>query len=356
MRAGFKRSDTLNQVSWCNKLQCLIPQNWPESAKRKVSAAALSLLALWLEPGVHALAESATTSTHETLYAEGLLALNSHDYELAFDILLPLAEQGHSDAQSKIAHMYYWGEGREPDYVQHFEWSLRSAQAGNPIGQFDVATDYFTGRGVARNEKAALKWTILAADGGDEYAQYALGVMYLTGDHVEVDLKRGRHYLDLALEQNEPRALVFSGGNYIFGRFGLSVDPTKGFELIGRAAEHNHSGAQLAYGLHQIGLARDEEDLVQAAKWLFLSEIAGCERASNSLAPLRASIDPAVVKQAKDLAEEWLARVPSRAPHDHRDYKALFCEAAPIVNAWRTPAAGKDATSGRFLRDGVPVQ
>ena len=323
-------------------------------SKFKILTFALALSALLAPPTVGAPGEQLPKGS--SLFEQGLLALDQNDYDAAYNILLPLAQEGHSGAQSKIAHMYYWGEGREPDYTQHFEWSLRAAQAGNPIGQFDVATDYFTGRGVAKNEKAALKWTILAADGGDEYAQYALGVMYLTGDHVEIDRERGQHYLDLALAQNEPRALVFAGGNYIFGRLGFSADPAKGFELIGRAAEHNHSGAQLAYGLHRIGLARDEEELAQAAMWLFLSEMAGCERASNSLAPLRTSIAPAAVSRAQDLAEEWLARVPSRAPHDHRDYKALFCETAPIVSAWHRTVGGQDASVVRILPDGVPVR
>mgnify|MGYP000530346215 CR=1 FL=1 len=343
LRAGFKRPGS-SWASWCGNLQCLISQVRPDRAKLTSLAAAFLLQSIWLGAGVHALAESETASTREDLYAQGLLALNSHDYELAFDILLPLAEQGHSDAQSKIAHMYYWGEGREPDYVQHFEWSLRSAQAGNPIGQFDVASDYFVGRGVARNAKAGVKWITLSADGGDEYAQVALGVMHLTGDHVETDLKRGHRYLNLALEQNEPRALVFAAGNYWFGRFGVEVDRDRGLELIQRAAEHNHSGAQLTYGVHLLGEARSQEDIANAGKWLFLADMAGCERASESLALLRGSAPPSAIFQAMSLADEWMALAPQRAPHDHRDYKVLFCDPGPILNAVRLPEAGSGAT------------
>lgn len=344
MRANCRRTAICGLASWFSELQRLIPHNWPEVAKREALAAALSLLALWLGPGAHALAESATGSTREELYAEGLLALNSHDYELAFDILLPLAEQGHSDAQSKIAHMYYWGEGREPDYVQHFEWSLRSAHAGNPIGQFDVATDYSAGRGVAMDVKAAVHWTVLAAKGGDDYAPLALAVRFLFGEGVAPNLKRGKYYLNLAIERNEPRAMMMAAENYLHGIRGFEQNPSKGLELIRRAAEHQHAGAQLSLGRHLMNSATTKEEAAQATKWVILSQMAGCERAHETLDVIWAMHGSDIIDHATRLAEEWLETTTPRSPHDHRNYRTMFCDTAPILNAWQSPAARPEAT------------
>lgn len=276
-------------------------------------------------------------------YEAGISALNNHDYDLAFDLLLPLAEAGNSDAQSKIAHMYYWGEGRAPDYAEHFRWSLRSAEAGNPTGQFDVATDYYSGRGVAQDIKAGLKWTTLAAEGGDDYAQLALGIRYLNGLGVSLDLERGKHYLAQAAEQNEPRALMLTASAHIFGEFGFAADFDKGIGFLKRAAEHHHAGAQLSYGMHLLNKAQSEAELSEGLKWLTLSAMVGCEKAISALVPLRANVSDSVAERATELADQWLVAQPARAPHDHRDYKQAFCSTAPIVNAL-TATRGEDGS------------
>lgn len=279
------------------------------------------------------------TAQESPQLAEALAAHDRHDYELAFNLFLPLAEAGNSTAQSKIAHMYYWGEGRPTDYEKHFEWSLRSAEEGNPTGQFDVATDYYAGRGVAKDEKAGFKWTVRAAAAGDDYAPLALAIRHLNGIGATLDVERGKRYLEQAVDLNEPRALLLAATAHLFGEFGFPVDFDKGLELLKRAAEHHHAGAQMSYGIHLLGQAQSDTELSEAIKWLTLSAMAGCEKAIFLLAPLQAGVGlrEEIVERGTGLAEQWLAAQPARAPHDHRDYKTEFCNTAPVINALTTP-------------------
>lgn len=278
-----------------------------------------------------------TAAQDDPKLAEALAAHDNHKYELAFELLLPLAEAGNSTAQSKIAHMYYWGEGRPKDDKEHFEWSLRSAQAGNPIGQFDVATDYYAGRGVAKDEKTGFKWTFAAAAGGDNYAQLALAIRHLNGFGARLDLELGKRYLAKAVDQDEPRALVLLATAHIFGEFGFPVNLDTGIGFLKRAAEFHHAGAQMSYGLHLLGTAQSEADLAEGLKWLNLSAIAGCEKAITVLASLQAGVSRQVFDRGTSMAGLWLATQPARAPHDHRDYKAEFCSTAPVIDALVTP-------------------
>ena len=58
----------------------------------------------------------------------GYRAFEAEDYEKAFLLLLPYAEQGDARAQRNIASMYHLGAGAIADGRKAVEWYLKAAQ------------------------------------------------------------------------------------------------------------------------------------------------------------------------------------------------------------------------------------
>jgi len=81
-------------------------------------------------------------------FEDATKAYDQGDYENAYRIIKPLADQGYTEVQHKLGVLYEEGQGVPQDYAE------------------------------------AAKWYRKAADQGDAFAQYNLGVMYATGDGV----------------------------------------------------------------------------------------------------------------------------------------------------------------------------
>jgi TPR repeat protein len=73
------------------------------------------------------------------------------------------------------------------------------------------------------------------ADQGDAHAQAMLGRAYFEGLGVRRDLGEAKHWLDLAVAQNEPDGMFFLGLMYEHG-WGVPADEPRGLKLFDRAA------------------------------------------------------------------------------------------------------------------------
>lgn len=104
------------------------------------------------------------TSAQETQFQQGLEAANKNDFETAFKLWLPLAEQGTVSAQFNLGNMYFNGQGVKQDYFE------------------------------------AVKWFRTAADQGDGFALGALGFSYLSGEGVKKDRLKAKEYFGKSCE------------------------------------------------------------------------------------------------------------------------------------------------------------
>ncbi len=86
------------------------------------------------------------------------------DYATALEIWRPLAEQGDSDAQYNLGHLYRQGLGVPQDLEQAGRWYAKAAGQGVPNAQFNVATMYAKGDGFRQDLVLAYMWFSLAAE------------------------------------------------------------------------------------------------------------------------------------------------------------------------------------------------
>ena len=74
--------------------------------------------------------------------------LEREDYETAYKLFLPLAEQGDAGAQFNLGGMYDNGQGVPQDYEEAEKWWRLSAEQGHTKAQFNLGLMYHNGQGV----------------------------------------------------------------------------------------------------------------------------------------------------------------------------------------------------------------
>jgi hypothetical protein len=139
------------------------------------------------------------------------------DYETAYRLIKPLAEQGLPEAQFNLGLMYENGQGVPQDYAEALKWYRKAAEQGNAKAvkwyrkaaeqgnakavkwyrkaaeqgnaeaQFNLGLMYDKRQGVPQNYAEAVKWYRKAAEQGFAEAQTNLGIMYFTGQGVPKD-------------------------------------------------------------------------------------------------------------------------------------------------------------------------
>lgn len=102
--------------------------------------------------------------------------------------VLERAKSGNLEAQSKLAEMYYKGQGTRQDFSQAAIWARKAAEQGSPADQSLLGNLFRTGRGVPQDISQAVYWSRKAAEQGDYRAQLLLGSMYFDGTGVQKDL------------------------------------------------------------------------------------------------------------------------------------------------------------------------
>ena len=96
-------------------------------------------------------------------YEDGQDAYVSGDYAMALRLLLPLAEQGHVDAQNLLGIMYREGHGVLQDHVEAAKWFRLAAEQGFAGAQASLGVTYLEGLGLPQDDVQALMWFNLAA-------------------------------------------------------------------------------------------------------------------------------------------------------------------------------------------------
>ena len=116
---------------------------------------------------------------------------------------------GNADAQLKLAHMYYTGEGGDRDLIQAAKWADLSADKGNPDAKklaiqvsLDLAQAHLAGDGVVQSTREAERWARQAADYGSIDGQALLGHILFEGDGISRQVVDGLTLLTIALDRS----------------------------------------------------------------------------------------------------------------------------------------------------------
>ena len=79
---------------------------------------------------------TAWANTPEQQFQQGFEATTRDDYQTAFKLWLPLAEQGYSSAQYNLGVMYQYGRGVKQNDFEAVKWFSKAADQGDANAQF----------------------------------------------------------------------------------------------------------------------------------------------------------------------------------------------------------------------------
>ncbi len=134
---------------------------------------------------------------------EGLAAYSQGDYDTAWKICQPLADEGNVEAMYCVGQMYANGFGVAMDDANAMKWFGMAAGEGHPEAMYRLAVMHANGWGVPMNEVAAAGFYRLSAGFGYIPAQSAMGFCYKHGAGVEKDLVRAYMWFGVAANNED---------------------------------------------------------------------------------------------------------------------------------------------------------
>ena len=129
---------------------------------------------------------------------EGVDAANRGDYEIALELLEPIADEGNPTAQYYIGLLYYniW-----KDMEAASDWFYKAATNGHANAQSVLGLLYEEGNGVSKDYSQAAKWYQMAAEQGVAEAQMNLANFYHNGRGVPKNYIKAYMWYSIAIER-----------------------------------------------------------------------------------------------------------------------------------------------------------
>jgi TPR repeat protein len=147
-------------------------------------------------------------------------------------------------SQYKLAKFYIY---EKQNYNQAFYWYKKSAEQGHNEAQYKVADCYALGKGVDYNIQEALFWCIKAALKNHKMAQFQLGRLYEEGKTGTINIPNAIMWYTKSADQGFRDAQYYLGKLYEEGKLGLP-NKVKAYELYRLSAEQGYDKAQLKIG------------------------------------------------------------------------------------------------------------
>ncbi|MEP0069892.1 SEL1-like repeat protein [Pyruvatibacter sp.] len=142
-----------------------------------------------------------STAANEVLakqFRQGVSAYDAKKYGRAFELWLPLAQNGDLAAQRNVAHLLRRGLGVAQDLPRARKFYEQSAEFGFVTAQTNLAVMLLEGEGGEPEPEEAAYWLDRAARGGHPIAQFHLARLYETGTGVEPNPGRALGWYALA--------------------------------------------------------------------------------------------------------------------------------------------------------------
>ncbi len=181
---------------------------------------------------------------------DGTSAMEKGDYQTAYKLLYPLAEQGDATAQDSIGSMYCEGLGVEKDEAQAATWFEKAADQGYAKAENAYGAMLVNGEGVAQDEQKGMSYILKAARQGLEVAQ--------------------RNYYQLNLEEakNSNYAALHNVGLMCLRGWGGNNDAHDCIKILEAAAQNGYmKSANVLSKIYETGKFGIEKDAEKAAFW-----------------------------------------------------------------------------------------
>ncbi len=280
---------------------------------------------------------------HEQTYQQGIQAYDSQDYETAFKLLLPLAEQGDARAQYQIGVMYNFSEGiklNEGEYsivhkAKAKEWFTAAAKQGNADAQVELADHILLFYENPKKVTEALAWLEKAAAQDHAFAKCKLADIYFEGitddfasgtpvdKEIKPDTDKAMELLNSAADQNSICALNKLVRIHQKGKYGVPVNLAEAHKSLVKTAELGNTSSMTMVGDNYLNGHGIEQSDIHAYMWYHTaSEVLGdsnkptpemiahgivyVDHNAERIKPLDEKMSSKQIAEAKNLSQIWI--------------------------------------------------
>ncbi len=141
---------------------------------------------------------------------DAITAIENKNFEEAYELLQPLAEEGNAAAQTRLGALYVNGQGIERDLTKGLSWIMKAAAQGDETAR-----------------KIAFKLCLDLVNQGNTSVMYNLGYMCLNGWGGEYDTNVCLGWLENAGKIGHERSARMLAKIYTEGMFGITPDEEK---------------------------------------------------------------------------------------------------------------------------------
>ncbi len=222
---------------------------------------------------------------------------------------------------------------------------LQAAEGGDVDAMYSLVFHYSQGKIVPQNQERSGHWLGSAARAGHAKAQADLGLLILasakTGQASDEQLRQARKFLELAAEQNEPRALDQLGSILASGS-ASEIQLQQAVDFFERAVAQGHTPAMVHLATFYFTGQGVEKDTDRGLALLRQAAEAGNDKAAFRLSEIYSIGGP--VEQDLAQGRLWLEKAAGSGNPDalfrlaefylrhHRDDAALVQEALTLLN------------------------
>lgn len=212
-------------------------------------------------------------------YKKGLKLYESKKFSEALQVWLPIAKEGHYDAQGYLGDIYMLGKLGAPDYSEAAKWYNLAADQDGAYESYRLALLLKDGKGVSKNTREAYKYFKKAADKGYGSAYFYVAYFLSNGEGVTKDLIAARKWYEKAVIKDPEESVIKNNLALMYQRgeggdrdlkkakelFKLAADAgyeraannLKNLEIM-LAIQNKHPNSPKLFGINIYGATRDE--------------------------------------------------------------------------------------------------
>lgn len=202
-------------------------------------------------------------------YEDGYAAYEAGDYKRAYQLWLPLAEQGGIDAQYAVGYLWEFGQGVKQSYVHAREWYERAAEADHDLAIYSLGYFYENGYGVRKDYGQAAHYYQRASDLGNVNAMSSLGYLYEFGYGVTLNIGRAVSLYRRAADGGDGWGAYALGDLYEQGK-GVDRDLVQAYAMYSVALQWLSPGTEIYSDLtaahDRVGNRLSSNQLAQAER------------------------------------------------------------------------------------------
>lgn len=204
------------------------------------------------------------------------------------------AEQGHAEAQEKLAEMLDCGKGVSRNPEEAAVWYRKAAEQRRAKAQARLAVMLDRGEGIPRDLEAAAPLYCKAARQGNETAQLRLAEMFDKGEGVPRNREKAENLYRPLAERGNPVARAW-----------IDAFDAEAVEKLRKAARQGNVMAQFALAEAYEEGRGVQKDIVLAWIWGRLAADGGHEDAGKFLRSLERKMTQAEVMRAQRGFRNW---------------------------------------------------